>query len=132
MKRFLVRAAAVASLAGGAAADVLPYGKEAADLAASLTGTWSFDGSCASGDGMGLTPDGEAFFGEGGDGLWGVTADGRLILTLHFFEMGEERPKNPGLATIYEFRVAPTPEGKLKMQLVPDGERVEATKCPPP
>ena len=40
-----------------------------------LTGTWSFDGTCASGWGMGLAADGEVWFDEWGQGLWVLEGD---------------------------------------------------------
>jgi hypothetical protein len=53
-----------------------------------LVGVWSFDRSCASGDGMTLVADGTASFDEWGQGTW-ATADGnRVVLTLTRWEPG--------------------------------------------
>jgi hypothetical protein len=54
-----------------------------------LVGTWSFDRSCASGDGMTLRADNTASFDQWGSGTW-ATADGnRIILSLERHEPGE-------------------------------------------
>jgi hypothetical protein len=57
--------------------------------ASAIVGVWSFDGSCASGDGMILAADGSASFDEGGEGHWRLT-DNRLVLELQVREMGDE------------------------------------------
>lgn len=52
-----------------------------------LVGVWSFDRSCASGDGMLLGPDGGASFDEWGDGVWRL--DGRdLHIALTYIDPG--------------------------------------------
>jgi hypothetical protein len=63
--------------------------------AAAIEGIWSFDGSCASGDGMILGADGAASLDEGGEGQWRL-ADNRLLLSLQVREMGDENatPQN--------------------------------------
>jgi hypothetical protein len=54
----------------------------------SVVGTWSFDRSCASGDGMTLRADGGASYDEWGEGHWVVDVPSRLILTLAKSEPG--------------------------------------------
>jgi hypothetical protein len=58
--------------------------------AAAVTGSWSFDGTCASGDAMGLMPDGKVYFDEWGEGAWLVNADGALVLDLRELTPGVE------------------------------------------
>ncbi|HVY90539.1 MAG TPA: hypothetical protein VG942_16860 [Hyphomonadaceae bacterium] len=48
----------------------------------SLIGTWSFDRSCASEDGMVLSADGKATYEDWGEGMWAVDPQGRLVLIL--------------------------------------------------
>jgi hypothetical protein len=58
--------------------------------AASVTGSWSFDGTCASGDAMGLMPDGKVYFDEWGEGAWSVNPEGLLVLDLRELTPGVE------------------------------------------
>lgn len=53
-----------------------------------LAGVWSFDRSCASGDGMTLRADGAAAYDEWGEGRWAMEAPSRLVLTLAKSEPG--------------------------------------------
>jgi hypothetical protein len=53
-----------------------------------LVGTWSFDRSCASGDGMTLKADGTASYDEWGEGHWVIDIPSRVILTLAKSEPG--------------------------------------------
>lgn len=53
-----------------------------------LVGVWSFDRTCASGDGMRLNADGTASFDEWGQGAWTFDAEDRVVLTLERFEPG--------------------------------------------
>jgi hypothetical protein len=53
-----------------------------------LVGAWSFDRSCASGDGMTLNADSTASYDEWGEGHWVVDAPSRLIITLAKSEPG--------------------------------------------
>ena len=46
---------------------------------ASVTGSWSFDRTCASEDAMGLMPDGKVYYDEWGEGTWAIDPDGRLV-----------------------------------------------------
>jgi hypothetical protein len=66
-----------------------------------IIGTWSFDGSCASGDGMGLRADNTAFFDEWGTGTWSINRQNQIVLDLVRREMGvEEDPGEPVQLTI--------------------------------
>lgn len=54
-----------------------------------LVGVWSFDRTCASGDGMRLSADGTASFDEWGQGTWSFSdGDNRILLNLSVNEMG--------------------------------------------
>lgn len=66
-----------------------------------ILGTWSFDGSCASGDGMGLQADGSAFYDEWGTGRWSINRENQVVLDLVRREMGvENAPGEPVTLTI--------------------------------
>lgn len=66
-----------------------------------IIGTWSFDGSCASGDGMGLSADNTAFYDEWGTGTWSINRQNQIVLDLVRREMGvEEAPGEPVMLTI--------------------------------
>jgi hypothetical protein len=66
-----------------------------------IIGTWSFDGSCASGDGMGLRADNTAFYDEWGTGTWSINRQNQIVLDLVRREMGvEEAPGEPVTLTI--------------------------------
>src|SRR5262245_24007717 len=53
-----------------------------------LVGTWSFDASCASGDGMTLNADDTASLDEWGQGTWATAAGNRVVLNLERHEPG--------------------------------------------
>jgi hypothetical protein len=66
-----------------------------------IIGTWSFDGSCASGDGMGLRADNTAFFDEWGSGTWSINRQNQIVLDLVRREMGvEDAPGEPVTLTV--------------------------------
>ena len=66
-----------------------------------IIGTWSFDGSCASGDGMGLRADNTAFYDEWGTGTWSINRQNQIVLDLVRREMGvEEDPGEPVTLTV--------------------------------
>ncbi len=66
-----------------------------------IIGTWSFDGSCASGDGMGLRADNTAFYDEWGTGTWSINRQNQIVLALMRREMGvEDAPGEPVTLTI--------------------------------
>lgn len=93
------------------------------------TGVWSFDGTCASGDGMALAADGNARFDEWGEGLWAESADGgRLFLILKVMEPGLENPK-PRIV-FKEFRATFKRMHRLEGEFLDDKRTIEAVKCP--
>lgn len=65
-----------------------------------VIGTWSFDGSCASGDGMGVDADGSAFYDEWGTGNWRINPQNQLVLALVRREMGVTTGGEPVTLTI--------------------------------
>ena len=61
----------------------------------SLIGTWSFDRTCASEDGMTLAADGTAGTDQG-SGMWAVDVSHRLVVIIREQEMGADPdPKAP-------------------------------------
>lgn len=96
--------------------------------ATSIIGTWSFDKSCASGDGMTLSADGVAAYDEWGLGTWRIE-DGRLVLDLATQEMGVGvDPNAPRQIKTFEAS-APVTE-QLIGTLHPDGRAIDAVRCP--
>ena len=83
-----------------AAAGITGAGRVASDAAPpldplSLVGTWSFDRTCASEDGMTLAVDGTAGTDQG-SGVWAVDASHRLVMIIREQEMGADPdPKAP-------------------------------------
>jgi hypothetical protein len=94
-----------------------------------LIGTWSFDGTCASGDGMTLEKDGDAGYDEWGSGLWALTDGGkRLVLILRVTEMGRDEPE-PEIK-IMEAAIAVVSKTRLHLTFIDDNRKVTATRCP--
>lgn len=95
-----------------------------------ILGTWSFDGSCASGDGMGLNPDGTAFYDEWGHGTWRLNRQDQIVLTLQRREMGvEDGPSEPVTLTI---DVRASSDEALEVEINGDSEEprvVTAMRC---
>jgi hypothetical protein len=96
-----------------------------------LVGTWSFDRTCASGDGMTLNADNTAGFDEWGLGTW-ATADGnRVILSLQRHEPGVGPT---GENVTYHLDVAAPVTDDLIGQLTRDDgsepRGVNARRCP--
>jgi hypothetical protein len=91
-------------------------------------GIWSFDGTCASGDGMTLNADGTAGFDEWGTGTWAEARDGkRIVLILRGFEeMGA--PANAVI--LKELRVDSHSKDKLAGAFLDDGREISARLCP--
>lgn len=132
--RALVLSLAVLAAACGQPAPEKQSGAEAPvpGLArAALVGTWSFDGSCASGDGMGLDADGNAFFDEWGQGTWRIDAQNRVVLDLQRQEMGVDEPN--GEPVTMTINVAAPVGDTLQAQINTPGEsprNVTARRCP--
>lgn len=95
-----------------------------------LIGTWSFDGSCASGDGMGLAADGGAFYDEWGSGTWRIDARNQLVLDLMQREMGVE--DDPGRPVRLRLDVRGHSDEALELEISGDGDPprvVTALRC---
>lgn len=96
-----------------------------------LVGVWSFDRSCASGDGMRLAADGTASFDEWGAGTWTTADEDRVVLTLSALEPGVGPT---GETVTYTLNVAPPVTDDLSGSLVRgDAEEVRAIharRCP--
>ncbi len=97
-----------------------------------LVGTWSFDRTCASGDGMTLNADGVAGYDEWGHGTW-ATADGnRIVLSLERREMGVDEPTGEHL-TLYLDVAAPVTDDLVGQLARDDGTEqraINARRCP--
>jgi hypothetical protein len=93
-----------------------------------FVGTWSFDGTCASGDAMMLEADGHAAFDEWGDGLWGLADGGKRIVVIAK-DISEEADRRK-VAELIEFRVTAAAANKMSLVRASDGAKIEAVKCP--
>lgn len=91
MKRIGIALAALAAACGApetkAPEGPAPAGPDAFEPEA-LVGLWSFDRSCASGDGMRLNADDTASYDEWGQGVWSLEGDTRIVLDLEVHELG--------------------------------------------
>ena len=91
-----------------------------------LLGVWSFDGTCASGWGMGLSANGEVWFAEWGQGLWVVDRDAILML-LRAGEMGDS--DGPTVSVIV-LRIDDYQGDRFSGILIDSGQHdIEATRC---
>ena len=78
------------AFAGSSGAGRIPDGASAPGLdPISVIGTWSFDRSCASEDGMMLSADGSASL-DAGSGMWALDAGNRLVIIIREQEMGKD------------------------------------------
>jgi len=142
MRAFVTAAMAIMLCACGAPADKAgdaPPSPEAAQTAhasftlepEALVGVWSFDRSCASGDGMRLMADGRATYDEWGEGDWRTADDNRVVLTLTRWEPGVGPT---GETVVYNVDVAEPVRDNLVARLArPDGgepRAVNAKRCP--
>ncbi|MCE9523702.1 MAG: hypothetical protein K8S25_14885 [Alphaproteobacteria bacterium] len=92
-----------------------------------LAGTWSFDGSCASGDGMTLEANGKAGFDEWGLGLWALADKGtRLVLIVEDVTEEADRKK---VAQLIEYRVSEGAGVKMTLVRLSDNATLHAVKC---
>lgn len=91
-------------------------------------GTWSFDGSCASGDGMMLGKDGVAGYDEWGTGTWAESADGKRIVILLRSDAYSE--SDPYAVILKELRVDFHKMQRLEGVFLDDGRKIEAVLCP--
>ena len=93
-----------------------------------FAGTWSFDGTCASGDGMVLQADGKASYDEWGTGLWAIAENGgRLVLIMEDISEEADRRKE---AEMIEFRDVSRSGPMLWMTRTSDGAKIKAKRCP--
>ena len=96
-----------------------------------LIGTWSFDRTCASGDGMTLNADGTAGFDEWGSGTWATADTNRVVLTLARSEPGVGPT---GETVVYNIEVAaPVTDDLIGNMARPDGSEprgLNARRCP--
>jgi hypothetical protein len=98
-----------------------------ATAAAQFVGTWSFDGTCASGDGMTLKADGKASYDEWGDGLWALADKGtRLVIIAEDIREDSDRR---AVAELIEFKINNHSAGKLALTRASDGAKMTAVKC---
>jgi hypothetical protein len=94
-----------------------------------IAGVWSFDGSCASGDGMALKADGKAGYDEWGAGLWALADKGtRIVLLVEDITEEADRRK---VATLVEFKINNSAGDKMMLMRLSDGAKVNAVKCKP-
>lgn len=94
-----------------------------------FAGAWSFDGTCASGDGMVLKADGKVAYDEWGSGLWAAAESGsRLVLIVEDITEEADRKKE---AQLVEFRNVLRSGIHLIMTRVSDGVKINAKRCPP-
>lgn len=114
------------SVAGIAWANMLP--PERVTGRSYFAGTWSFDGTCISGDGMVLQVDGKASYDEWGSGLWATADSGtRLVLIVEDITEEADRKKDAQLVEFRDVsRIGPT----LRLTRVSDGAAIRAKRCP--
>lgn len=97
---------------------------------ANVVGPWSFDGTCASGDGMVLQPNGTASLNENEEGLWGIENAGRLVLLTQQLEPVDlDHHAGGGPAGFYAFAMHAGDQDHLSS----DDERqhpITAKRCP--
>jgi hypothetical protein len=92
-----------------------------------IIGTWSFDGSCASGDGMGLNADGSAFYDEWGSGTWRLNRQDQIVLDLVRREMGVE--DDPGAPVTLTIDVRASSDEALELVITGAGEEPRETNA---
>ena len=118
--RFLAATLGLIALSAGAGADTPAPN-------AALVGTWSFDGTCASGDGMILKADGKAAYDEWGEGLWALADKGARIVVIAE-DISEEADRRK-VAELNEFRVVARSGNKMALTRLSDGAKINAVKC---
>ena len=88
-------------------------------------GLWSFDGTCASGYGMGLSADGAAWFDEWGGGLW-ILDGGAIRMILQESEMGSDVVTGVRALTI---EIEDVHKDDFTGRFVEDDDPMTATRC---
>jgi hypothetical protein len=125
MHRFAIVLVALV-ISGQAQANMLP--PQTTTPHSFFAGVWSFDGTCASGDGMTLKADGKATYDEWGSGFWASAEDGkRLVLIVEDITEEADRKKE---AQLIEFRDVLRTGAQLTMTRAPDGAKIKAKRCP--
>jgi hypothetical protein len=98
-----------------------------------ILGTWSFDRTCASSDGMQINADGTAGYDEWGTGTWAINDQGQLVMTLKRQEPGTDAPAGDPVTLVLTAADPPTDElfGNIAAA-GPDlpGRAVSAKRCP--
>lgn len=93
-----------------------------------IPGAWSFDGTCGSGDGMVLQPNGTASINEDQAGLWGIDGDGRLIVLTQQVEPGDTHaPGGPAATYVFEMR---EPDQDHLYSVDQRANAITAKRCP--
>lgn len=99
-----------------------------------IIGTWSFDRTCASSDGMQINADGTAGFDEWGTGTWTINGEGKLVMTLQRREPGVDKPSGEPVTLV--LTAADPPTDQLLGNIAAAGpdlpaRGVNARRCPP-
>ena len=92
-----------------------------------IVGTWSFDGSCASGFGVTLKQDGKAGYDEYGAGLWAL-ADSAQRLVLIIEDISEEADRKKE-AELIEFRITARGGNAMTLIRLSDKAKLQAVRC---
>jgi len=99
----------------------------ATDVRPWIVGTWSFDGSCASGFGMTLERDGKAAYDEWGQGLWALDESGpRLVIIAA--DISEEADRREE-AEMIEFQIVSRSGNGMTLTRLNDGAKIEGKRC---
>jgi hypothetical protein len=99
----------------------------ATDVRPWIVGTWSFDGSCASGYGMRLERDGKAAFDEWGLGLWALDESGARLVIL-VADISEEADRRDE-AELIEFRITARSGNGMSLVRLSDSAKIDAVRC---
>jgi len=118
-------AAVMGFLAAAAQANTLP--PTATSVRPWLVGTWSFDGSCASGDGMRLQRDGKASYDEWGQGLWALADhDTRILIIAE--DISEEADRRTE-AELIDLHITARAGNAMSLTRASDGATLNAVRC---
>ncbi len=123
--RYAVAVIGLLAVASVARADSSP--PTATSIRPFVVGTWSFDGSCASGDGMVLQRDGKASYDEWGRGLWALsTYDNHIVIIAE--DITEEADRRQE-AELIALRIVTRQGNAMTLVRVSDGAKIEAVRC---
>lgn len=123
--RIAVAVSLLLAVVGAAWADSLP--PTATSVRPFVVGHWSFDGSCASGDGMVLKRDGKASYDEWGQGLWAISPNDMhiVIIAEDITEEADRRQE----AKFIALRIMARKGNAMTLVRVSDGAKIEAVRC---